>query len=307
MLTPVLQMNHISKTYKEHQALDGVSFTIQQGEIYGFIGQNGAGKTTLIRIVTGLSYPTNGSFALFGAAEESQKVKARKRIGAIIETPALYGHMTAADNLEVLRLQKGIPGKACIEKNLKLVGLAHTGNKKVKNFSLGMRQRLAIAGTLLGDPEFLILDEPTNGLDPTGIREIRNLLLKLNREHRLTILISSHILSELHMLATRFGIIHQGRMIEELSIQELNEKCQKHLRIKVDDPKRASIVLETKLKSNNFEVLSDGTLKLYQYTEEPHMVSTALVKAGLVIEEFTPTGDDLETYYTRLIGGEPRV
>lgn len=304
MHTPVLQMNHISKKYKEHQALDNVSITIHQGDIYGFIGQNGAGKTTLMRIATGLSYPSKGSFALFGATEESQKVKARKRIGAIIETPALYDHMTASDNLEVLRLQKGIPGKACIEKNLILVGLGNTGNKKVRDFSLGMRQRLAIAGALLGEPEFLILDEPTNGLDPTGIREIRNLLLKLNREYGLTLLISSHILGELHMLATRFGIIHQGRFIEELSMQELNDKCQKHLRIKVNDPKRASTVLETKLKTTNFKVLSDGKLKLYQYTEEPRLVSTALVKDGLIIEEFTPAGDDLETYYTRLIRGE---
>ncbi|WP_062051121.1 ATP-binding cassette domain-containing protein [Bacillus sp. JCM 19034] len=307
MHTPVLQMNHISKTFKKNLALDNVTLTIDQGDIYGFIGQNGAGKTTLLRIIAGLSFPSKGTFTLFGSADERKKVKARKRMGAIIETPALYDHMSATDNLEVLRLQKGIPGKASIVKILKLVGLEHTGTKKVENFSLGMKQRLAIAGAMLGDPEFLILDEPTNGLDPTGIQDIRNLLLKLNKEYGLTILISSHILSELSMLATRFGIIHQGQLIEQLSLNELHEKCKKHIRIKVNNPKLASTVLETKLKTTKFEVHSEGILKLYQFTEEPQLVSTVLVKAGLVIEEFTPAGDDLETYYTRLIGGVNRV
>src|SRR5699024_1585071 len=223
-------MVNISKQYKQHKALDNVSLRINKGDIYGFIGQNGAGKTTLIRLIAGLSFPSNGSFKLFGTSSEKSKVNARKSVGAIVETPALYAHMTAYENLAIQRLQKGIPGKACIDKALTLVGLEDTGNKKVKNFSLGMKQRLAIASALLGDPAFLILDEPTNGLDPSGIREIRELLKKLNQEQGLTILISSHILSELHQLATRFGIIHKGHLIEELSAEELNEKCRQHLR-----------------------------------------------------------------------------
>lgn len=303
MNTQILQTMSISKQYKKHTALDNVSLSINKGDIYGFIGQNGAGKTTLIRLVTGLIYPSNGSFMLFGATSEKEKAKARKRIGSIIESPALYGHMTAYDNLEIRRLQQGIPGRDCIEKSLALVGLEDTGNKKVNNFSLGMKQRLAIAGALLGDPEFIILDEPTNGLDPSGIIEIRELLKKLNRERELTILISSHILSELYQLATRFGIIHHGRLIEELSIQELDVKCQQHLQIRVNNKNLAATVLEAKLDTTNFEVLSDGLIRLYEFVDIPGKVSTALVEGGVVIEQLTPAGDDLETFYMRLIGG----
>lgn len=303
MNTQILQTMSISKQYKKHTALDNVSLSINKGDIYGFIGQNGAGKTTLIRLVTGLIYPSNGSFMLFGATSEKEKAKARKRIGSIIESPALYGHMTAYDNLEIRRLQQGIPGRDCIEKSLALVGLEDTGNKKVNNFSLGMKQRLAIAGALLGDPEFIILDEPTNGLDPSGIIEIRELLKKLNRERELTILISSHILSELYQLATRFGIIHHGRLIEELSIQELDVKCQQHLQIRVNNKNLAATVLEAKLDTTNFEVLSDGLIRLYEFVDIPGRVSTALVEGGVVIEQLTPAGDDLETFYMRLIGG----
>ncbi len=303
MNTQVLDMMNISKQYKQHKALDNVSLCINKGDIYGFIGQNGAGKTTLIRLITGLSFPSSGSFKLFGTSSEKNKVKARKNVGAIVETPALYRHMTAYDNLAIQRVQKGIPGKGCIDKSLTLVGLEHTGNKKVKDFSLGMKQRLAIAGALLGDPSFLILDEPTNGLDPSGIREIRELLKELNEEQELTILISSHILSELHQLATRFGIIHKGHLIEELSMKELNEKCRQHLRIRVNDTNMAVTVLENKLSTNHFEVLPDGLIKLYEYVDSPGKVSTNLVDSGLIIEELTPAGDDLETYYMRLIGG----
>jgi ABC-2 type transport system ATP-binding protein len=299
----VLRTNNLSKKYHDKMALNKVNLLVKKGSIYGFIGQNGAGKSTLIRIILGLAYPTTGTFELFGKSNERELIEARKRIGAIIEGPALYPHMTAYENLEAHRLLKGIPGKECIEKTLTLVGLQDTGKKKVKNFSLGMKQRLGLAIALLGDPEFLILDEPINGLDPMGVVEIRELLKKLNQEYGITILISSHILSELHLLATHYGIIHKGELLEQLSAKELNEKCQQYLHIKVDDPNKAATVIERRFATQDFEVMPDGTIKLFAYVDLPGEVSKALTNEGLVIEQFMPMGEDLETYFANRIGG----
>ncbi|MCP3739381.1 ABC transporter ATP-binding protein [Rossellomorea sp. BNER] len=299
----VLKTNHLSKKYQDKMALNKVSLSIRKGSIYGFIGQNGAGKSTSIRLITGLAYPTTGTFELFGENNERGLIEARKRIGTIIEGPALYPNMTAYENLEAHRLLKGIPGKECIEKTLNLVGLQDTGKKKAKNFSLGMKQRLGLAIALLGDPEFLILDEPINGLDPMGVVEIRELLKRLNQEYGITILISSHILSELHLLATHYGIIHNGELLEQLSAKELNEKCQQYLHIKVDDPNKAVTVIESQLATHEFKVMPDGTIKLSAYVDVPGEVSKVLTNEGLVIEQFMPMGEDLETYFTNLIGG----
>jgi len=300
----ILKSNHLTKVYKMDFALHNVNISIKKGAIYGFIGQNGAGKSTFIRIITGLASPTDGSIELFGKRDEQDLSDARKRIGSIIESPALYPNMTARENLETHRLLRGIPGQACIDKVLTLVGLQDTGKKKSKNFSLGMKQRLGLAIALLGDPEFLILDEPTNGLDPMGVIEMRELLKKLNREHGITILISSHILSELHLLATHFGIIHKGELLEQLSASELHEKCQHYLHIKVDDVGKAAAVIEGELAATEFEVMPDGTIKLYQFVDTPGRVSVALTSEGLVIEQFMPMGEDLEAYFTNRIGGE---
>ncbi|WP_431803219.1 ABC transporter ATP-binding protein [Halobacillus andaensis] len=299
----VLKTNHLSKKYKDNLALNKVDLSIKQGQIYGFIGQNGAGKSTLIRLICGLAKPTNGSVELFGQSSESDLIQARKRIGTIIEGPALYPNMTAAENLEAHRLLKGIPGKDCVEKTLTLVGLQETGKKKAKNFSLGMKQRLGIAIALLGDPEFLILDEPINGLDPMGVVEIRGLLKKLNQERGITILISSHILSELHLLATHYGIIHNGKLIDQLSLKELNEKCQQYLHIKVNAPNKAAAVLESYFQTKNFEVMPDGSIKLFDFVHVPGEVSQTLTNQSLIIEEFMPMGEDLETYFSHRIGG----
>ncbi|PFG05270.1 ABC transporter ATP-binding protein [Bacillus sp. es.034] len=299
----VLKTNQLTKTYQDKMALNKVSVMIKKGSIYGFIGQNGAGKSTLIRVITGLAYPTTGTFELFGENDERNIIEARKRIGTIIEGPALYPQMTAAENLEAHRLLKGIPGKDCIEKTLSLVGLQNTGKKKAKNFSLGMKQRLGLGIALLGDPEFLILDEPINGLDPMGVVEVRELLKKLNQEYGITILISSHILSELHLLATHYGIIHHGELLEQLSAKELNEKCQQYLHIKVDDPQRAATVIENHFSTQEFEVMPDGTIRLFAYVDVPGEVSKILTSEGLVIEQFMPMGEDLETYFSHRIGG----
>ncbi|MFB7142325.1 ATP-binding cassette domain-containing protein [Gottfriedia sp. NPDC056225] len=302
----ILKTNQLSKKYQNKLALNKVNLSIKKGAIYGFIGQNGAGKSTLIRLITGLGYPTTGSFELFGENSERGLIEARKRVGTIIEGPALYPHLTAAENLEAHRLLKGIPGKECIKKTLKLVGLEDTGKKKVKNFSLGMKQRLGLAIALLGDPEFLILDEPINGLDPMGVVEIRELLKKLNKEYGITILISSHILSELHLLATHYGIIHEGVLLEELSLKELDEKCKHFLHIKVDNPNKAATVIERFFNTQNFEVLPDGSIKLFEYVDRAREVSKSLTSEGLIIEEFMPMGEDLEAYFTTRIGGVNR-
>ncbi|MGE6362761.1 ATP-binding cassette domain-containing protein [Bacillus paramycoides] len=299
----VLRTINLSKKYQDDFVLNNVNLTIKKGDIYGFIGQNGAGKTTLIRIATGLAFPTNGDVELFGDGSEMGLINSRKRIGTIIEGPALFPNMTAQQNLEIHRIQKGIPGKGCIKKTLDLVGLSDTGRKKVKDFSLGMKQRLGLAMALIGDPEFLILDEPINGLDPTGIIEIRELLKRLNREKGITILISSHILGELYHLANCYGIIHNGKLIEQLTLKELDKKCKKHLRIKVDDVSKAATIIETQLGTSQFEVMPDSIIKLYEYLDDLGRVSSVLAANGLIIEEFMPMGDDLESYFTRLIGG----
>lgn len=299
----ILRTNHLTKKYKNDFALKNVDVSIKKGEIYGLIGQNGAGKSTLLRLVTGLSFPTSGKVVLFDNDDPKKFIDAQKRMGAIVESPALFLNMSARENLEVHRLQKGIPGKDSIDKTLELVGLTNTGKKKAKNFSLGMRQRLGIALALLSDPEFIILDEPTNGLDPMGIVELRELIKKLNREKGLTVLISSHILSELYQLATTFGIIHRGRLIEELSSKELDEKCRQHLRIKVDNPTMGATVLEKSLSTTEFEVMPDGTMKLYSYQDDVRTVSSVLTNNGLVIEHLSQDGDNLEGYFSKLVGG----
>lgn len=298
----ILTTLDLTKKYKDQLALDHVNITIRKGDIYGFIGQNGAGKSTLLRVATSLARPTSGTVSLFGESSEAGLIEARKRLGAIIESPALFPDMTARDNLEVHRLQRGIPGKSCISKTLELVGLQNTGNKKTKNFSLGMKQRLGLAIALLGDPELLILDEPTNGLDPMGIAQLRELIKRLNHEKGLTILISSHILSELHQLATTYGIIHKGKLLEQLSHEQLNAKCKQHLRIRVDDASKAATVLEMELETKDYEVLQDGTIKLYSLLDDVSRVSKALTGSGLVIEYFAPGGEDLESYFTKLVG-----
>ncbi|MGE7593344.1 ABC transporter ATP-binding protein [Peribacillus frigoritolerans] len=299
----ILRTSGLSKKYKHTTALNKVNLSIKKGAIYGFIGQNGAGKSTFIKLVAGLAFASEGSIELFGEIDPKKLIEARKRVGTIIEGPALFPHMTAKQNLEVHRVQRGIPGKECIEKTLTLVGLQHTGKKKTRNFSLGMKQRLGLAMALLSEPEFLILDEPINGLDPMGVVEIRELLLKLNREKGITILISSHILSELNLLATHYGIIHDGKLLEELTAKDLQEKCQQYLHIKVDKPHQGVAVLEEELGTKEFEVMPDGIIKLYKFVSEPGLVSTTLAANGAVIEQFMPMGEDLEEYFTKLIGG----
>lgn len=241
----VLTTKDLTKQYGHFKALDGLSMHVPKGAIYGFVGKNGAGKTTLIRLICGLQMPTSGGYKLYGTSDQSKDImKSRKRMGAVVETPSIYSDMTAEDNLKQQYRILGLPSFEGISELLKLVGLENTGKKKAKNFSLGMKQRLGIAVALAGDPDFLVLDEPTNGLDSQGIIEIRELILKLNREHQITVLISSHILDELSRLATHYGFIDSGRMLKEMSASELEAVCRKCMRMEVSDTKALTKVLD---------------------------------------------------------------
>ena len=299
----VLKINKLTKKYKNINVLNNISMTIKKGQIYGLIGLNGAGKSTLIKIITGLIEKNSGSMELFCEHEDEKIENSRRRIGAIIESPALYENRTVYENMHMDRIQKGIPGKECIEKWLSTVGLMDVQDKKVKTLSLGSKQRLGIAMALLGEPEFLILDEPINGLDPIGIIEIRELLKKLNVEYGMTILISSHILGELYYVANYYGIIHKGNLIEEITVDELNERCKKFIHIKVDNASKAAVIIEKKLKTSNYNILSDNIIKLYDYIDDSGKVTEVLVKQGIIVEQIMPMRENLETYFAKAIGG----
>lgn len=299
----ILKTYNITKKYGNQVAVNNVNMTIKKGEIYGFIGQNGAGKTTLIRLITGLIHKTGGEIELLGATGENELNKSRTMVGSLIETPSFYTNMTARENLEVSRLVRNIPGKKCIDEVLELVGLKDVEKKKVKNFSLGMRQRLGIANALMGNPKLLILDEPINGLDPMGIVEIRELLKKINKEKDMTILISSHILSELSELATTYGIISNGKLIEEITAEELAEKCRQYIDLKVDDTSRAVTLLERELGISDYEVLEDKKIKVFSNLENVGEVNSILSKSGVIVESISIKGENLEEYFMNKIGG----
>lgn len=303
-MTYVLETKNLTKKYKNTQALECINIKLEKGNIYGFVGQNGAGKTTLIRLITGLSFPTSGELYLFGQTGEKNLQEQRKRLGCMVETPALYPNMTAYQNLEIQRIQRGIPDKRVIEDTLELVGLRDTGKKKAKDFSLGMKQRLGIALALINDPEFLILDEPVNGLDPIGIVEVRKLIKRLNKEKGMTILISSHILDELYHTADHYIIISHGSILETLTQEELNEKCKKHIAINVHDVYIAATILEKELHTNNYKIMPDKTIRLYDYLDDIKSVSIALSRNNLIITGISLSGDSLEDYFIQRIGGD---
>lgn len=299
----ILKTNKMTKKYGEQLAVDSINMTIRKGEIYGFIGQNGAGKTTLIRMITGLTHKTSGDMELFGKCGENELNNARTMIGSLIESPAFYGNMTARENLEVSRLVRDIAGKSTIDEVLKLVGLCDTGNKKVKNFSLGMKQRLGIANALLGNPKLIILDEPINGLDPMGIVEIRELLKKVNREKEVTILISSHILGELSELATCYGIINNGKLIEEISSEALKEKCRQYIELEVDDAALTVTLLEKELDITEYEVLENNKIKIFSNLDNVGQINSVISKKGIIVEKIGVRGENLEEYFMNAIGG----
>lgn len=297
----VLKTNNLTKQYNKNVVLDNVNITIKKGDIYGLIGRNGAGKTTLMKIITTLASPTSVTFELFNTCSENDELfDNKKRVGSLIEYPAFYPNLSAYDNLKYYTIQRGIVDKNQINKVLELVNLTGTGKKKVKTFSLGMKQRLWIALAILNSPDFVILDEPINGLDPIDISELRNTFKKLS-DNGITLLISSHILSELYLLANEFGFLENGKLIKELSKEELDLECSKCLVIKTDDSKKVSVLLEKELNTNNYKVINNEEIRVYDYTDDSDKVSDVLVNNKIKIKGFYESGISLEEYFKEII------
>lgn len=297
----VLKTNNLTKQYNKNVVLDNVNITIKKGDIYGLIGRNGAGKTTLMKIITTLASPTSGTFELFNTSSENDELfDNKKRVGSLIEYPAFYPNLSAYDNLKYYTIQRGIVDKNQINKVLELVNLTGTGKKKVKTFSLGMKQRLGIALAILNSPDFVILDEPINGLDPIGISELRDTFKKLS-DNGITLLISSHILSELYLLANEFGFLENGKLIKELSKEELDLECSKCIVIKTYDSKKVSVLLEKELNTNNYKVINNEEIRVYDYTDDSDKVSDVLVNNKIKIKGFYESGISLEEYFKEII------
>ena len=297
----VLTADSLTKKYRHFKALDHLSLHIPKGAIYGMVGRNGAGKTTLIRIICGLQDATEGAYTLFGKKNSDRDLhQSRRRMGAVVETPSIYLAMTAEENLKEQYRILGMPSFEGIKELLELVGLEHTGKKKAKNFSLGMRQRLGIAIALCGEPDFLVLDEPINGLDPQGIIEMRELILKLNAERQITFLISSHILDELSRLATHYGFVDRGHMVKELSAKELEEACRKCVRVEVTDVKALARVLDE--RKVDYNVISHTQADIFAQVKLSELVH-ALDQENCQVLSSSEQDESLESYFISLVGG----
>lgn len=297
----LLSTRGLTKVYGRQKAVDDVSVQIPRGAIYGFIGRNGAGKTTFLKMICGLARPTDGEITMFGYTGK-ELCRVRSRIGSLIESPGIYPSMTASENLVVKCKFFGIHKKGYVENLLKLVDLGDTGGKKVKNFSLGMKQRLGIALALVGEPDLLVLDEPINGLDPQGIAEVRDTILRLNQERNMTILISSHILEELSKIATDYGIIHNGSLLQELTQEELMRRCSERIVLVLDQPRMAVPVLD-QLGFVNYQVVDSEHIHIYERLNESANLNMALNMAGVAVRSISVTSEELETYYLNLTGG----
>ncbi len=300
----VLRTEQVTKQFHNFLALDNVSITLESGKIYGLIGKNGAGKTTLMRQIAGLSFPTKGSVSLFGSTDAKSFQEELKRIGCLIETPTMNGAMTAKENLKLHRIMRGIPQSKEDDALLEMVGLQDAGKKKVKNYSLGMKQRLGIAIALIANPELLILDEPVNGLDPVGVIAIRNLIKQICKERHICILISSHNLPELFQTATDYIIIDHGVVKQTLTLEELEERCRHHLSIECEETEKAVWVLEEILHTNKYKVLQDKSIWLDDFLEDKRTVMKAFFEHEVLPTKFAVEGETLESYFLSVIGGE---
>ncbi len=298
-MTTVIKTTNLTKKYKNVYALKDVSINIEKGEIYGIVGKNGAGKSTLLKLLSGITEPTKGAVELF---QETNLMEQRKRMASIVENPTLFGELSAKDNLEYFRIQRGVADKNTINETLRQVGLDPDDKKQVKKYSVGMKQRLALALSLLTNPEILILDEPTSGIDPAGIVEIRHLLQKLNREKNVTILISSHILSELANLATKVAIIDNGIIKEELTLEELYEKSSEYIELVTTNPEKTTIILEEKFQITDYEIKPDKSIMIYEKFEEVENIVKALVNEDIGIKKVLREHKTLEEYYMNITG-----
>lgn len=301
----LLSTRGLTKVYGHQKAVDDVSIHIPRGAIYGFIGRNGAGKTTFLKMLCGLATPTSGEMTMFGCSGRALG-KIRSRIGCLIEAPGIYPNMSAYENLMVKCKFFGIHKSGYIEELLETVGLGDTGKKKVKNFSLGMKQRLGIALALVGEPDLLLLDEPINGLDPQGIAEVRDTLQRLNEERNMTILISSHILEELSKIATIYGIIHNGSLLQEIDRQELMRRCSERMELILDHPEQVVPVLDG-LGFTSYQVVDKNHIYIYERLGESAELNMALNAAGVAVRGILVTSEELETYFLNLTGGESNV
>ena len=300
MKEKILKTNNLTKKYKKFTALQNANITINKGDIYGLIGRNGAGKTTLMKIISTLTNKTSGEYYLFNQDEKSM-IESKGRIGCLIENPAFFENLTAYQNLKYYCIQKGIVDHSKINKVLELVQLQTSKDKKFKTFSLGMKQRLGIAYAILDNPDFIILDEPINGLDPIGISELRETLLRLNQEQNITMLISSHILSELYMIANRFCFIEKGKVIKELTKEELDLECSKTIVIKTNQVKEACLVLEKELNTTNYKVIDKQEIRLYDYLNNSSKVNKVLNQKEIDVINIYETGISLEEYYKTIV------
>ena len=297
----LLSTRGLTKQFGHHKAVNHVDIHVKRGAIYGFIGRNGAGKTTFLRMISGLAKPTSGEIELFGYRNEELK-QVRSRISCLIEAPGLYGNMSAYDNLAIKCQLFGMKNRTYIDNILQTVGLSDVGRKKVKHFSLGMKQRLGIGLALVGEPDLLLLDEPINGLDPQGIAEMRDTILKLRDEQNMTIIISSHILEELSKIATHYGIIHNGNLLQELTREELLERCSERIQIILEKPEQALPVLD-RMRFTKYQVIDQNTIHIYERLNESAAVNMELAKAGICVREIGITSEELEQYFLNLTGG----
>ena len=303
----VIETIQLTKTYKTQHAIDHVSMHIKKGEIYGLIGKNGAGKTTLIKMITGLIEPTNGEVKVFGSSNKKEHLKHLSRVGSVVESPVAFPNLSAVDNLKYYCKSFGIADTTIIEKTLKKVSLNDTGKKKFKNFSLGMKQRLGIAIALLSQPDFLILDEPINGLDPIGIIDFRELLVTLNKEENITILISSHILSELYHVATCFGFINDGKIIQEVTKAEFDELCNEFIAVTLNDVENAAVALQNRYPDISLKVIDSKTLRIFNHLSEAEDINYYLNHNQIKVSSIYKQGTDLEIYFKELVGGAHHV
>lgn len=297
----VLKTDGLCKQYSKHMAVNNVSLHIKRGEIYGFIGRNGAGKTTFMKMICGLAFPTSGEIEIFGAKDKDISFH-RSRIGNLIEEPGIFPNLSGLDNLKCKCYALGIYRKGYPEEILKMVGLEDAAKKKVKKYSLGMKQRLGIAMALAGGPDFLILDEPINGLDPQGIAEVRDMLLELKTEKNMTIMISSHILEELYKIADTFGIINEGSLVQELSREELLAKCNDYIEVAVGDSPKACAVIEG-MGCSSYRVMENSTIQIYEDLDRLPEINRELVKSDCVVNSIKIVKENLENYFLELTGG----
>lgn len=299
----VFETSHLSKSYGKKVVLDNVSISVREGEIYGLVGRNGAGKTTLIRILLGLASQTSGEVKINGATQPDALNYERKKIGAIVDSPALSKHLTGLENMKSVAYAMGIDDEKSLVELLHKVGLDANNKQLVKNYSLGMKQRLAIAIALIGNPSILVLDEPVNGLDPTGIFEVRELLTRLNREDNVTIIISSHLLSELQKLATSYGVLEGGKLVREMRQSDLDELCRPYIKVVVDDLKTALKVVVEHYHAHDFEILPYNTLALYDLAKDIPTVAKMFSDANVSVLSITQCQGDLESTFISLMGG----